>query len=159
MKHLIKVIAVLIISLTLTGMIVADGEITPVPDVTVIPDPTAEPTLVTIPIGPVDPLPGQTSDIVTPNFIWVIVILGIAIFLVIRERNFKALIDAMERKDVRNELERQYAHSSIATKDLVSLAKAGVVYAAGLDIPALDGLLEEGADFLDDITDGEEDDA
>lgn len=127
------------------------------PDATPI-DATAVPTQAPpiVNVYPVAPLPG-VSDLFGPNLIWIFVVIGFFVYLAIKERSTHRLVELLERKDVRDEAEAAYQRSSISIKDLVGLLKSGVVFGANMNLPGVDDLFEEGKDFLDDVTNPEDD--
>lgn len=132
---------------------------------------TAEPTAeLTVTPGPPDVSPiedpnvvgGLSSTVVFAIFASLFVIVqGVIQFL--HTRNYAELLkgykSALERKDVRDEVEQRYMQSSASIQDLVTLLHAAVNAAKNMNIPVLDDFLEEGGEFLDDVTDGRPNDA
>lgn len=88
-----------------------------------------------------------------------------AIYLVVngfiqmlREKNYERLLDgykqALARKDLQDEAERQYMRSSIPIKDAIQLMRSGLTVAGNLNFPIADGAIDASKDFLDRVTDG-----
>lgn len=126
--------------------------ILPTDEVTAIPTEiaTAEPPEIII-VQPVQPIPDSPLGI-TPNTLWTILAVGAFLFAAFRDRSGGPLVELLKRQDVRAEAQSKYLQSSIAIQDLVKLLKAGVVFGANMNLPGLDPVLDEGQDFLDDIT-------
>lgn len=81
------------------------------------------------------------------------------IITALRERNHTALLAgykaALERKDVRDAAEDAYKRASVTVQDAIRMFHSIVKVIGNLNLPVLDDYLEEGGEFLEDVTDGE----
>lgn len=131
-------------------------------EATVEPTVVVEPTLPPPVEEPEDPnsdvVGGLTSEQLFAIFA-AIVFLAQGLFNALKDRNHAALFAkyqaALERKQVRDEAEAAFQRSAIPVKDAILMVKSILTAAGNFQIPILDQYIDEGAEFLDDVTDGE----
>jgi transcriptional regulator of nitric oxide reductase len=100
------------------------------------------------------------SDIVTLGllaFAFIVILVGIV--GAIMTRSIKPLVDAlvklMDDRNIQNEAERRYTQSSLSVQDFIALVRSGVVVVGGMNLPVIDQAFDK-AEFLDKVTDGED---
>lgn len=75
---------------------------------------------------------------------------------ILNQRLFSGFREALQRREIIDEAEKQYLRSSLSVQDFIKLIESGIVFGSTLDIPKVDEYLEEAKEFIDKVTDGKE---
>lgn len=87
----------------------------------------------------------------------VVVTIGGGVLLALQQRNINQLIASVDKtltnKYVMDEAERRYMESSLSVQQAITFMRAAFQFAGGMNLPGVDGLVDDAAEFLENITD------